>query len=134
MNKYLKFCKKCMEGKMDPSKNYYVLDTDVEIEKNKNNNDIEIATISPTQAAVEQAKSEVREQMNINRGTNRKKFQIGGKDRGNSKSKRSFKRDNIKFVQKKGAPKSKEVKRNKSKKGDKKFNKKKVTSYRSIWM
>ena len=36
MNKYLNFYKKCMEGKMDLTKNYYVLDSDEDFEKNKN--------------------------------------------------------------------------------------------------
>ena len=35
MNKYLKFCKKCMEGKLDLSKNYYVLDSDEDFENIK---------------------------------------------------------------------------------------------------
>ena len=48
-----------------------------------------MSTVSPTQAAVEQAKSEVREEININRGKNNKIYQIGGKDRRNSKSKSS---------------------------------------------
>ena len=33
MNKYLNFCKKCMEGKMDLTKIYYVLDSDEDFEK-----------------------------------------------------------------------------------------------------
>ena len=58
-----------MEGKMEMSKNYYVLDNDEEIEKNKN---IDVFIVSPTQAAVEQAKSKVREMMDINRGKKEK--------------------------------------------------------------
>ena len=130
MNKYLKFCQKCMEGKMDLSKNYYVLDSDEEFEKNKNNNSIELSTISPTQAAVEQAKSEIREEMNINRGKNLKNYQIGGKDRGNSNHKRSSKN---KVVKKAGRDKKREVKGKSSKKAVKNL-KKKVASYSSIWM
>ena len=56
MNKYLNFCKKCMDGKMDQTKNYYVLDSDDDFGRNKNNNNVEVSTISPTQAAVEQLK------------------------------------------------------------------------------
>ena len=75
---------------MDMSKNYYVLDSDDKHEKNNNKNkNIDISVVSPTQAAVEQAKSEIREKGNINRGKKRKIYQIGGKDRGTSKSRRS---------------------------------------------
>ena len=50
MNKYLKFCKKkCMEGKMDLSKNYYVLNSDEEIERNKNNKNIDVSIVQHTQ-------------------------------------------------------------------------------------
>ena len=86
MDKYLNFCKKCMEGKMEMSKNYYVLDSDEEIGKNKN---INISIVSPTRAAVEQAKSKVREMMDINRGEKRKIYQIGGKGKRKSKSRTS---------------------------------------------
>ena len=44
---------------MEMSKNYYVLDSDEENEKNKKNKNIDVSIVSPTQAAVEQAKSEV---------------------------------------------------------------------------
>ena len=72
MDKYLIFCKKCMEGKMEMSKTYYVLDSDEEIEKNKKHKNIDVSIVSPTQAAVEQAKGEVREMMDINRGKKEK--------------------------------------------------------------
>ena len=78
---------------MDLSKNYNVLDSDEDFEKSINNNKIELSTVIPTQAAVEQAKSELREEMNINRGKYRKNYQIGGKDRSNSSSKRSSKKE-----------------------------------------
>ena len=44
---------------MDLSKNY-VLDSEEENEKNKSNKNIDISIVNPTQAAVEEAKSEVR--------------------------------------------------------------------------
>ena len=109
---------------MDLSKNYYVLDSDEDFEKNKNNNSIELSTVSPTEAAVEQAKSEIREEMNINTGKNRKNFQIGGKDRSNSNSKRSPKKKKNNVVKKNTRDKKKEVKGKSSKKGDKKSKKK----------
>ena len=81
MNKYLKFCKKCIDGKIELSKNYYVLDSDDDNAKYKNKDSIDVSIVSPTQAAVEQAKSEVRDKMNKNRGKVIKKYQIGGKER-----------------------------------------------------
>ena len=133
MNKYLNFCKKCMDGKMDQTKNYYVLDSDDDFGRNKNNNNVEVSTISPTQAAVEQAKSEIREQKNINRPKSNQIYQIGGKGRSNGNSKGSSKKKMKKIVKKGQKNKKKEVKGERSKKGDKKF-KKKIASYRSIWM
>ena len=56
MNKYLKFCKKCMDKKIELSKNYYVLDSDDDNAKYKNKDSIDVSIVSPTQAAVEQAK------------------------------------------------------------------------------
>ena len=136
MDKYLNFCKKCMEGKMEMSKNYYVLDSDEENEKNKKSKNIDVSIVSPTQAAVEQAKSEVRDMMDINRGRKRKIYQIGGKDRRKSKSRRSsFKKKKInkkKKVTSKGGKKKNPRGKN-SKKLDKKRSNK-IVKYRSIWM
>ena len=92
MNKYLKFCEKCMDGKIELSKNYYVLDSDYDNAKYKNKDSIDVSIVSPMQAAVEQAKSEVRDKMNINRGKAIKKYQIGGKDRQNNTSRKKKKR------------------------------------------
>ena len=92
MNKYLKFCKKCMDGKIELSKNYYVLDSDDDHAKYKNKDSIDVSIVSPTQAAVDQAKSEVRDKMIINRGKAIKKYQIGGKDRLNNTSRKKKKR------------------------------------------
>ena len=60
--------KEYWDGKLEISKNYYVLDSDEDNAKYKNNDSIDVSIVSPTQAAVEQAKSEVRDKMNINRG------------------------------------------------------------------
>ena len=104
MNKYLKFCKKCMDGKIELSKNYYVLDSDDDHAKYKNKDSIDVSIVSPTQAAVDQAKSEVRDKMIINRGKAIKKYQIGGKDRLNNTSRKKKKE---KVVNKKGKIKKK---------------------------
>ena len=68
MNIYLKFCKKCIDGEIELSKNYYVLDSEEDNAKYKNKDSIDVLIVSPTQAAVEQAMSEVEDKMNINRG------------------------------------------------------------------
>ena len=75
MNKYLNFCKKCMKRKMDPTKNYYVLESDKDFEKIKTKkNNLDVLIVCLTQAAVDQGKSEVREEMDINIGKKRKIF------------------------------------------------------------
>ena len=117
-----------MDGKVELSKNYYILDRDEDNGKYKKNDSIDVSIVTPTQAAVEQAKSEVRDKMNINRGKNMNKYQMGGKDRQNNTSKKKKK-----VVNKKGKNKKRREQGKKSKKGVKKI-KKKLTSYRSIWM
>ena len=128
-----------MEGKLEMSKNYYVLDSDEENEKNKKNKNIDVSIVSPTQAAVEQAKSEVRDMMDINRGRKRKIYQIGGKDRRKSKSMRSsFKKKQKKINKKKTVTskggKKKNPRGKNSKKLDKRRRSNKIVKYRSIWM
>ena len=129
MNKYLKFCKKCMDGKIELSKNYYVLDSDDDHAKYKNKDSIDVSIVSPTQAAVDQAKSEVRDKMIINRGKAIKKYQIGGKDRLNNTSRKKKKRLLIKKEKLK-----KNCQLQSPRRKQKKKIKKKLTSYRSIWM
>ena len=116
-----------MDGKIELSKNYYILDSDDDHAKYKNKDSIDVSIVSPTQAAVDQAKSEVRDKMNINRGKAIKKYQIGGKDRQNNTS-RKKKRLLIKKEKLKKNCQLKSLRR--------KLKKilKKLTSYRSIWM
>ena len=95
------------------------------IKKNKN---IDVSIVSPTQAAVEQAKGEVREKMNINRGKKRKIYQIGGKDRGKSKSTTS----SAKKIKRKKKTYKESWKEEKSER--KEFKKEKKIKYKSIWM
>ena len=130
MDKYLDFCKKNVwKEKMDISKNYHVPDSD-DIEKKINKN-IDVSIVSPTQAAVEQAKSEVKEMMDINRGKRRKVYQIGGKDRCKSKSRTS----SVKKINKKDGHKKswkeKKFERKQFKK-EKKIKKIIIIQYRSI--
>ena len=73
MNKYLDFCNRCMQGKVGYSKGFYIIDK-VETPKNKAIADaeIDISVVSPTQAAVEQAKSELEQEKTINKAKKRK--------------------------------------------------------------
>ena len=103
--------------------------------KNKN---IDVSIVSPTQATVEQAKSEVRDMMDINRGRKIKIYQIGGKDRHKSKSRRSSFKKQKKINKKKTVTSKGEKKKNPTGKNSKKLDKRrrsnKIVKYRSIWM
>ena len=83
MDKYLDFCNKCIEGKIGYKKFFYILDKP---EPSGISKDIDISVVSPTQAAVEQAKSELNLQNGINRPEKRKYDQIGGKSSSSSSS------------------------------------------------
>ena len=76
MDTYIDFCKRSSQGKV--SKDFYILS-----DKYSNNKDTEqstdISIVNPTQAAVDQAKSEVKNQKTINRVKKRKYNQTGGK-------------------------------------------------------
>ena len=87
MDKYLDFCNKCIEGKIGYKKNFYILDKP---EPSGISKDIDISVVSPTQAAVEQAKSELNLQNGINRPEKRKYDQIGGKSSSSISSSRSI--------------------------------------------
>ena len=73
MNKCLDFCNRCMQGKVGYSKGFFILDK-VETPKNKEMEDaeIDISVVSPTQAAVKQAKSELEQEKTINKARKRK--------------------------------------------------------------
>ena len=82
MNKYLDFCNRCMQGQTDYHKKFYILDNDLKLEnktgEGEKASDIDISVVSPTQAAVEQARSEVKQEKAINKGKKRKYNQFGG--------------------------------------------------------
>ena len=62
-----------MQGKVGYSKGFFILDK-VETPKNKEMEDaeIDISVVSPTQAAVKQAKSELEQEKTINKARKRK--------------------------------------------------------------
>ena len=82
MNKYLDFCNRCMQGKINFHKKFYNLDNDLKLEnktgEGEKTSNVDISVVTPTQAAVEQARSEVKQEKAINRGKKGKYNQFGG--------------------------------------------------------
>ena len=82
MNKYLDFCNRCMQGKINFHKKFYNLDNDLKLEnktgEGEKTSNVDISVVTPSQAAVEQARSEVKQEKAINRGKKRKYNQFGG--------------------------------------------------------
>ena len=73
MEMYKKFCKYCIQGKIGYKFNFHII-KDPSNNNNNNNNynnnkkkTSEVSIVSPTQAAVDQAKSELREEKPINK-------------------------------------------------------------------
>ena len=79
MDKYLDFCNKCIEGKVGYRKNFHILDNNIS-DSIKKSDSMDVSVVSPSQAAVEQARSELREEKGINRGKKRKYNQLGGRN------------------------------------------------------
>ena len=131
MDTYLDFCKRCSEGKVGYSKDFYILSDKYADNKNTNQS-TDISIVNPTQAAVDQAKSEVKNQKTINRSTKGKYNQTGGK----SGKKKSSKTKKKVVVNKDKRKRSTQKKRKKSSKKNKKGKDRKSASksYRSIWM
>ena len=78
MERYTDFCLDCIKGKVENRKKFYFLDK----ERDSNpaeKKDIEITVVNPTQAAVEQAQSEIKQDKSINRTGKRVYNQKGGK-------------------------------------------------------
>ena len=56
---YLDFCKRCSQGKVGYSKDFYILSDNYSSNKAREQS-TDISIVNPTQAAVDQAKSEVK--------------------------------------------------------------------------
>ena len=128
MTAYEDFCKKCIQGKIGFKPDFYIIEG---IHKNhadipKDNLDVTI--VSPTEAAVDQAKSELKHENGINRIEKMSDIQKGGK--GDSKQiKRNKQKTRKKQYKIQGSV------RNKKGAGGKKREKKKVKkTYKSLWM
>ena len=133
MDTYLDFCKRCSEGKVGYNKDFYVLsDNYSNIKGREQSKDISI--VNPTQAAVDQAKSEVKNEKTINRVEKMKYNQTGGNS-GKKKSRQSKKKAVVKGKKKSKSAQKKKTSRTNNKKGKiKKTSGRTSKSYSSIWM
>ena len=66
MDSYFDFCKRCNQGMVGYRKDFYILSDKYGDNKNTEQS-TDISIVNPTQAAVDQAKSEVKNQKTINR-------------------------------------------------------------------
>ena len=134
MDTYLDFCKKCSQGMVGYRKDFYVLN-DKYGDKKEREQSTDISIVNPTQAAVDQAKSEVKNQNTINRTKKLNYNQTGGKSR-KKKSIVSKTKKKVVVKKKNKKPRSSLKKKNKS---SKKIKKGRVTgvaskNYGSLWM
>ena len=131
MDTYLDFCKRCSQGMVGYRKDFYTLSNKYGDSKNTNQTG-DISIVNPTQAAVDQAKSEVKNQKTINRTKKLNYNQTGGKS-----VKKKTTRSKKKVVLKKDKkPRPSQKKKNKSSKNNKKGKVRKTASksYGSLWM
>ena len=131
MDTYLDFCKRCSQGMVGYKKDFYTLSNKYGDSKNTNQTG-DISIVNPTQAAVDQAKSEVKNQKTINRTKKLNYNQTGGKS-----VKKKTTRSKKKVVLKKDKkPRPSQKKKNKSSKNNKKGKVRKSASksYGSLWM
>ena len=131
METYLDFCKRCSQGMVGYRKDFYTLSNKYGDSKNTNQTG-DISIVNPTQAAVDQAKSEVKNQKTINRTKKLNYNQTGGKS-----VKKKTTRSKKKVVLKKDKkPRPSQKKKNKSSKNNKKGKVRKSASksYGSLWM
>ena len=136
MERYSDFCLDCVNGKVETRKKFYFLDKPKN-SRSEGEKDIEISVVTPTQAAVEQAKSEIQQEKPINSAIRRSYFQKGGRG-GRRKIKKAKQKNSKKIVKKK---KKKKILKKKGKvraKGKaskkKKILKSKKSKINSLWM
>ena len=130
MNNYLSFCKKCCEGKIGFRPDYHIIGNSDNADNSKPK--IYVTVVTPTQAAVDQAKNEIKHEKIINNSNSSKYHQSGGRS---SKRKEVIRNKPIhKVVKKKLHNKNqnqkKQIKKNKNKKRETGV----LNSYRKIWM
>ena len=59
MDKYLNFCKQCNEGRVEYNMNFYELNPKNYKTDRTSDKSVEVTLVTPTEAAVVQAKSEI---------------------------------------------------------------------------
>ena len=77
MDNYLSFCKKCCEGKIGYRPDYHIIGNSDNADNSKPKKDVTVVT--PTQAAVDQAKNEIKQEKIINNSNKPNYHQSGGK-------------------------------------------------------
>ena len=129
MEEYKKFCRDCIDGKIHHKEDFHILKKlDIRDDKDNNQAKMDITIVSPTKAAVEQAKSELVHDINTEK--NQDFIQMHGKGRRRKKVKKIIKKKKGR-LNKKIKKKKDNLKKKKTKK--KKIIKKKKTTYKSLW-
>ena len=134
MDKYLNFCKKCIEGKVGYNPNFYELNPKNSETDRVNGKPVEVTLVTPTEATVEQAKSEIKLKKAINSMAGTHKGQIGGKTRKSKITKKSSRKIYSKNKNKISKGKSTRRAPSAGQKGGKVKTKKKKNISHSLWM
>ena len=79
MTNYQDFCKKCIQGKISFKPDFYIIEKIPKDNKDIPKENIDVTIVSPTEAAVDQAKSELKQENGINRNEKKSYVQSGGK-------------------------------------------------------
>ena len=134
MDKYLNFCKKCIEEKVGYNPKFYELNPKNSETDRVNDKPVEVTLVTPTEATVEQAKSEIKLKKAINSMAGTHKGQSGGKTRKSKITKKSSRKISSKNKNKISKGKSTRRAPSAGKKGGKVKTKKKKINSHSLWM
>ena len=134
MDKYLNFCKKCIEGKVGYNPKFYELNPKNSETERVTDKPVEVTLVTPTEAAVEQAKSEIKLKKAINSMAGTHKGQTGGKTRKSKITKKSSRKISSKNKNKSSKGRSTRRAPSSAQKGGKVKSKKKKTKSHSLWM
>ena len=134
MDKYLNFCKKCIEGKVGYNPKFYELNPKNSETDRVNDKPVEVTLVTPTEATVEQTKSEIKLKKAINSMAGTHKGQSGGKTRKSKITKKSSRKISSKNKNKISKGKSTRRAPSAGQKGGKVKTKKKKINSHSLWM
>ena len=126
MTNYQDFCKKCIQGKIGFKPDFYIIEKIPKDNTDVPKENVDVTIVSPTEAAVDQAKSELKQENDINRNEKKSYLQSGGKSQikdVKSRKKQYKVKGTVKSLKKKGKEK---------KKGENK--KKNNLTYKSLWI